>query len=50
MQLRGQCESANEEKQHGCQGLPGAGQTKSLGVEVSEGKGSKVNIKAKSRP
>lgn len=47
VRLRGQCESANEEKQHGCQGLPGAGQTQSLHGEVSEGKGSKVSIKAK---
>lgn len=29
--MRGQCESANEEKQHNCQGLPGAGQTWLLG-------------------
>lgn len=26
-EARGQRESANEEKQHNCQGLPGAGQT-----------------------
>lgn len=50
MRARGQCESANEEKQHVCQGLPGAGQTQSLGADVSEGKGAKVNFKGKSRP
>lgn len=50
VRARGQCESANEEKQHGCQGLPGAGQTQSLGADVSEGKGAKVNFKGKSRP
>ena len=32
MQLRGQRESANEEKQRGCQGRPGAGQTQWLRV------------------
>lgn len=29
VQLRGQCESANEEKQQSCRGLPEAGQTRS---------------------
>lgn len=27
-----QCDSANEDEQHGCQGLPGTGQTELLGA------------------